>query len=161
MDSTALPLRDIHLPEPISIWPPAFGWWLLALLSILSIVASIYLIKYLIRKTAVKLAKKQLQQIQQNQQLSDLEKLGQLSMLIRRTAISIYPRTEVAKLTGNAWLAFLDDSIQDTSNNKNQFQQGSGRVLSYGPYQQTPVIDLDALFTLCQHWLKTVKSQRS
>ena len=25
-------LRDIHLPDPISGWPPGPGWWLLALL---------------------------------------------------------------------------------------------------------------------------------
>ena len=26
-------LRDIHLPEPISWWPPAPGWWILAVAS--------------------------------------------------------------------------------------------------------------------------------
>ncbi|MEC7549612.1 MAG: DUF4381 domain-containing protein, partial [Pseudomonadota bacterium] len=34
MDSEELlaQLADIHLPAEISFWPPAFGWWILALL---------------------------------------------------------------------------------------------------------------------------------
>jgi len=27
-------LRDIHLPGEVSAWPPAPGWWILAILSI-------------------------------------------------------------------------------------------------------------------------------
>ena len=22
-------LRDVHMPDPISWWPPAFGWWMI------------------------------------------------------------------------------------------------------------------------------------
>ena len=29
MDPTQLPLRDIHLPEAVSWWPLAPGWWFL------------------------------------------------------------------------------------------------------------------------------------
>ena len=27
MNPAELPLRDIHLPEPVSWWPMAPGWW--------------------------------------------------------------------------------------------------------------------------------------
>ena len=27
MDETALPLRDLHLPDAIGWWPLAPGWW--------------------------------------------------------------------------------------------------------------------------------------
>ena len=58
MDPKALPLRDIHLPEPIGWWPPALGWWILALLVILTIGLCIWLIRRITRKTAIKSAKK-------------------------------------------------------------------------------------------------------
>lgn len=156
MDPSALPLRDIHLPEPIGWWPPAIGWWIVAVLILLIIVASIWLFKRVTRKTAIKSAKKLLLKIQQDSYLDDHTKLIQMSILIRRTAISIFPRAEVASLTGNAWLEFLDNSIQDT-----QFRLGVGQVLSDGPYQQPTAFDMDALNNLCLHWLKTVKGQQS
>lgn len=34
MDADVLPLRDLHLPEPVSWWPPAPGWWVLAALTL-------------------------------------------------------------------------------------------------------------------------------
>ncbi|WP_221799556.1 DUF4381 domain-containing protein [Oceanobacter mangrovi] len=36
---SSLPLADIHLPEPVSFWPLAPGWWLLAGLILLAAIA--------------------------------------------------------------------------------------------------------------------------
>ena len=34
MDPTELPLRDLHLPNPVGWWPLAPGWWFLIALAL-------------------------------------------------------------------------------------------------------------------------------
>ena len=53
-------------------------------------------------------------------------------MLVRRTALAVFPRETIAPLTGTAWLAFLDRSYGG-----DEFSQGAGRWLVSAPYQQT------------------------
>ena len=45
-----LPMRDIHLPEPTSWWPPAPGWWLLLALFIVLIFVIFMVRRWLIKK---------------------------------------------------------------------------------------------------------------
>lgn len=40
--TASLQLRDLHLPEPISAWPPAPGWWLTGILGLLLLLAAVY-----------------------------------------------------------------------------------------------------------------------
>ncbi len=156
MQPTPLPLRDIHLPEAIAWWPPAPGWWLLALLIPLTGFFCYRLYKHLRRKTAVKTAKKILLAIKQDKEKTNLQKLGELSALLRRVAISVSPRADVAGLTGQAWLAFLDSAVKDAP-----FSNGVGRCLQNAPYQKTPPTDseLAELISLCEHWLKAQAKQ--
>ena len=151
MSTTQLPLKDIHLPETIGWWPPAIGWWLLAVLIPLSLAFLYWLYKRLTRKTAIKAAKKNLAAIKQNSSLDSNKKLHELSMLIRRVAISVNPRTEVASLTGRQWLAFLDKSVTGTP-----FSEGCGQLLATAPYRNTSPTELEVsqLISLCEHWLK-------
>ena len=39
-------LRDIRGLDPVSWWPPATGWWLLAALCIGLVVALVYLVRF-------------------------------------------------------------------------------------------------------------------
>jgi len=157
MQPTTLPLRDIHIPEPISWWPPAIGWWVLAVLIPLSLYLLYRLYKRLTRKTALKAAKKQFKQLQENQELSPQDKLIQLASLLRRIAVSLYPRAEVASLTGEQWMNFLDASLQHP-----EFKQGIGLLLVDAPYRRSPnLAELDALFSLCETWINLQKEPKT
>jgi len=146
-----LPLKDIHLPDPVSWWPPAPGWLLLAVLVPILIVASVYLYKQMKRRTVFKSADKMLSAIRNDKKAEPLQTLVALSVLLRRVAISTAPRTDVAGLSGSAWLAYLDSALPDAP-----FSQGVGRCLADSQYRQTVPADTDfeALFKLVDSWLK-------
>lgn len=152
MPPVDLPLRDIHLPEAISGWPPALGWWLLAVLIPFLIGFMYWLYKFLTRKTAIKTARKALAAIKQDTGKDNSKKLGEISILIRRVSISLAPRNEAAGLTGRAWLSYLDSSLKKGK----PFSEGIGRYLSDAPYRkEAPAeMDLDQLIGLCEDWLK-------
>ena len=158
MQPTELPLKDIHLPEPIGWWPPAIGWWLLAVFISLLIVFLYWFYKRLTRKTAIKTAKKNLAAIKENHAIDNNQKLRELSMLVRRVAISVNPRAEVASLTGRQWLGFLDKSITGMS-----FSEGCGQLLATAPYRNTPPTELEIsqLISLCEDWLKAQTKHKS
>ncbi|WP_027148511.1 DUF4381 domain-containing protein [Methylobacter tundripaludum] len=151
MNPTLLDLKDIHEPEAIGWWPPAIGWWVLAVLIPLLIILLVWFYKRLTRKTALKTAKKILAQIKQDTARDNLQKLGEISVLVRRVAISVSPRAKTAGLTGRQWLEFLDTSVKGTP-----FSEGIGQRLADAPYRKTPPTELEIsqLIDLCEDWLK-------
>ena len=150
----SLPLRDIHLPETITSWPPAIGWWLLLVLTPLLIWAIWRLFKHLTRKTVVKSAKPLLESIKTDPSRSDLEKLQQLSAWLRRVSMSGIQHEKSAGLTGKAWLAHLDNSVEGSP-----FSDGIGQCLMDAQYRKSAPanLDLPALISLCEVWLKGQK----
>jgi hypothetical protein len=72
-----------------------------------------------------------------------------ISTLLKRVALSRFPRLDVAALTGTQWLAFLDDT-----GGRGAFQRGPGRVLADGPYAPSLNCDAEALLTLARDWLR-------
>jgi len=157
MQQIELPLRDIQIPEEISWWPPAVGWWVLVVLIPLCVYLIYRLYKRITRKTALKTAKKYFRTLRDNEQLSKQEKLAELSSLMRRTAVSLYPREEVASLTGDDWLNFLDESIANRG-----FNSDTGWLLTEGLYsKKDDSYYLAPLFNLCEDWLNSQKEPKT
>lgn len=152
-----LPLRDIHLPEPVSWWPPAPGWWLLLMLLAALVALAVFLQHRYSRKALQRAARQALLQIgDAYRQSGDTRVLAQqLSMWLRRVTLSRYPRQEVAGLTGSAWLRFLDRTLAG-----DEFQHGVGRVLTAAPYSADTRVDGPALLRLCERWLQQLFKAR-
>ncbi len=155
MEPSQLPLKDIHLPEPVSWWPPAMGWWILLILIVALVFFSYWLYKRITRSTAIKTAIKILQDIKQDTGLSEEQKLAELSALIRRVAISLFPRKDVAGLTGKRWLEFLDETLGEP-----RFSE-KGKILTDARYRKDKSQgDIAALIALCEDWLKVLKKRK-
>jgi Domain of unknown function (DUF4381) len=149
----ALQLRDIHLPGDAPLWPPAPGWWLLAVVVVALLVwgGLLALRHYRIhrQRTRVMAVLENLEHGLGRDRTP--EALAAISILLRRLALMRYPRAQVASLSGAAWLAFLDAHGGDGG-----FRQGPGRVLASGPYQRAVPADLDVagLSTLVRAWIR-------
>jgi hypothetical protein len=150
-----LPLRDIHLPQPIGWWPPAIGWWLLVVLVPLLIAALIWLTRRARRMTPAKLALCELDRLQADEITSPQEKAATLSALLRRVAITLFPRQEVAGLAGDEWLRWLDQFM-----GKPLFSEGPGRGLIEAPYQPIGAVDAEVLAIICREWLQNLAKSK-
>lgn len=97
-------LKDIHLAEPASWWPLAWGWWVLIVLVTMSVIFSIFvIIQFRRRRFAKRKGLKLLKQINPN----DADWPIQLHQLLRRVCLSYYPTEQTASLFGEKWVSFL------------------------------------------------------
>jgi len=108
MSPEDLPLRDIHLPEPIGIFPLAPGWWVLMGGSLLLILGGLLMVWQRRRVTALKLALEALDHWLSDPSRSLAEHSQRLSILLKQLALTTHERAEVASLSGSLWLDWLE-----------------------------------------------------
>lgn len=134
MDPTQIPLRDLHLPDPIGWWPLAPGWWLLIATAFLGLcyLARLGWLRWR-RNRLRRVALRELTALTRDyEQGAELVTLSiRLSELLRRAMLAYAPRREVAGLTGAAWLGWLDRGLEDRP-----FTTGPARVLEELPYRR-------------------------
>ncbi|MFC6635538.1 DUF4381 domain-containing protein [Microbulbifer taiwanensis] len=114
-------LRDIREPAPISWWPPAPGWWLLALL-LLACATVIFL--WLRHKRRQKLHNRyRVEAVRLLEEIDTADPVApqEINELLKRVAVTSYGRTTCGNLTGQAWLEFLQvTAVVDCTNQVRQ-----------------------------------------
>lgn len=165
-------LRDIHLPASISSWQLAPGWCVLIFLTIITVtICSFIFIKKWrqnsFRREALKTLNSYKNQFEQSESKATSEPINEsqqkvylsLSLLLKQVCLSIFPRTEIVKLSGDQWLAFLDEK-----SGTNQFSLGCGQVIGssiYAPPSEKisnkTDTSLSELFSLCEDTIKNIQ----
>jgi Domain of unknown function (DUF4381) len=99
-------LHDFYRPLPPSWRPQTVGWYVVFAIAALLL---LWLSLHLIRRWQ--------QNRYRREALTELARIEatQFSALLKRTALSAWPREEVASLSGPAWLRFLDSSAPEPS----------------------------------------------
>jgi Domain of unknown function (DUF4381) len=95
-------LRDFYQPPPPSWRPQTIGWYVVFTIAALLL---LWLVIHLVRRWRADRYRREA--------LRELEHVEstQLSALLKRTALSAWPREEVASLSGASWLKFLDGTM--------------------------------------------------
>lgn len=151
--TNASTLRDIHLPDAVSWWPPAIGWWLLGGIVLFVIFFTPRFIRYLTFKPLNKVIDNAYQTIiTEYQHHNDSTKLVQdLSKFLRQIVMTYSGRESSAQLTGEQWIDSLNALTAET-----YFSGDVKQLLINAPYQKTITSDPQILLTATQSWIKAL-----
>jgi len=157
-DPTSLQnLNNIVLPEAIGWWPLAVGWYFL--FGLLLIMLTWFAYASIRRWSNNRYRRAALQQLQLL--ADDIQTTGkrdaslrQIPVLLKRTALSVYPRAQLASLTGKDWHDFLNSKVSKPS-----FPEPTANLLdeisySVGDLSKVDAQAADDLLRASHHWLK-------
>ncbi len=143
-------LRDIHAPAAPGFWPPAPGWIALACLVAVAGLAATGIAARRWRAGRFRreaLASLRSLRARHGAGAPDTEIAIELSALIRRVALARRPREEVAGLTGEQWMAWLESTLPGIG-------ISARTALLDAPYARRCPFDVTRALAACEHWIR-------
>lgn len=142
-------------PDASGFWPLAPGWYVI--LGLLGFGLGFYIARLGLRYWRNCYRRAALAEIDRAEKSSaaSSERLSPLPQILKRVALSTYPRQSVASLTGQAWLSFLDQHYAGPS-----FRSGLGEQLLTIAYRPTDAWpgdkdEVQALVNMVRLWIET------
>ena len=141
-------MHDLIVPEPVPWLPVTPGWWIVGgwLVAVLLLVGwRVFLHRRRNRYRRDALA--ELKAIQNMADLSPQESAQRIAVLIKRTALSAWPRSDIASLYGADWARFLTASANDDAQ-----VAGAAEKLATAAFR--PDADGRALAASARSWIR-------
>ena len=150
-------LNDIVLPATVGWWPMATGWYFLIGLMLIALAWFGYRsLRDWTKNRYRRAALRELQLLEDRIHDADERdaSLRQIPILLKRTALSAYPRSQVASLTGDDWFYFLNSTVKTES-----FTGSTVSVLNTISYSSGKLTAIDSqaattLLNASRQWLK-------
>ena len=118
-------LRDIHLPEGVSVFPPAYGWYIIVLIIIAAVIL-IKLYKSWLQKSRKKYALRILAALNDKDIIASVTVISEL---LRRICVYRYP--QAVALSGENWWNFIKQ------HGKMELSDQNKKLLLNAPYMDT------------------------
>ncbi len=141
-------MHNIFVPQAVSWWPPAFGWWAatISLLGALVLALIAYLIKRrqeAYRRTAIKL-------LDQLREYPDTQLPTEANRLLKRVALAAFPAEKLAinQAFGEDWVAWLNARCRNLV-----FSGSAAAALARGGYQQDAAYPREELLACVRRWI--------
>lgn len=150
-------LRDIALPEPVSWWPLAAGWWVVIALLVLTALVSIYY--WLRHRAANKHRRLALQHLEEAltlyQQHADSQAyLQNVNQVLKRTLLSapLNNNRSIATVSGQAWINMLEAFAPTVLSSSTKSALSSG--LYQRPDSSMPSLDILSIHSDLCAWVQ-------
>ena len=138
-------IKDIHIPDAVSVFPLAYGWWVI----IAFIIALFFLIKivlFIIKTSKKHYALKELKSIDVS---NGIDAVINISNLLRRICIGKYP--EASSLYGKDWVEFLTKKNIPIS-------KDAASLLIYAPFmdkntKKYKIKTIEEIKDFCKKWI--------
>jgi hypothetical protein len=137
-------LHDVITPAPVSWWPPALGWYVVASVGILLLCLAV--VRGILRYRANAYRRAALVELNELAGRSDASAL--VAELLKRVALAAFPRTEVASLSGERWVGWLNETGRGDA-----FNDEAGRLLSSAAYRSPVSDESGALLEAARRWI--------
>jgi hypothetical protein len=144
-------LRDIHAAADPGWWPPAYGWWVVA-------VAGLLVLFFLLRALALQLVAMRrrrawLHALDEVRRAWDPathphDYLAGINRLFRAVALKAFPGTGCSRLQGEEWVAFIRALLPG------ERELSCLAALARGPYEPLPEFDAAALREQARTWVR-------
>jgi hypothetical protein len=125
-------LRDIHLPDPIDVFPYAPGWWIL--LSVLLLTVGYFIYRKIKYRRAIRLIIPARAELAQLRALSggaiNSHAIATLSALLKRVCLLYFNQVQVASLSGSRWLEFLNAQVKNHSSSSNDSSDSESQLFT-------------------------------